>query len=406
MIAGPTRFDSGQGDPISSASSESWGLEARAVTKTFGTYTALDRISLALKPGELVSILGPSGCGKSTLLRVIAGLDDPDSGEILIDGRKVVGVSPKDRGVAFVFQSYALYPDLSVYDNIAAPLVMRELSFADRLPLIGPQLPGAASRHASIKRRVQDVAALLKIEPYLARKPSQLSGGQRQRVALGRALVREPQLFLLDEPLANLDASLRIHTRSELAILQRRLKTTTVFVTHDQAEAMAISDRIAVMFVGRIRQIATPAELYRNPIDLDVARFMSQPVLNTLAASCIVRGRVLVSGEPMMVHDAHRPGTEGMLGFRPEHARLAARHQPGMLQVRVERTEHAGSEAHVFLRVLTSGDPIVARIDSQELNAWPTDARGYMSVDAAASWFFPKTGARRLAVQNVPAEVA
>lgn len=401
---GPVR--TGREDPTGPAWLLPCGLEVRGVTKRFGAHLALDGISLALRPGELVSILGPSGCGKSTLLRVIAGFEDPDCGEISIDGRGVRAHSPRDRGVAFVFQNYALYPNLSARDNIAAPLVMRELSAADRLPLIGRHLPGARARYASIERRVDDVARLLQIEPFLSRRPSQMSGGQRQRVALGRALVREPRLFLLDEPLANLDASLRIHTRSELAILQRRLNTTTVFVTHDQAEAMAISDRIAVMLAGRIRQIATPAELYRNPVDLDIARFMSQPRLNTLPAHCIAPGRLRVAGETMALHDALSPGTEGMLGFRPEHACLLSRQRPGTLSARVERSEHAGSEAHVFLRLGATGEACVVRIASSELDSWPMGAAGWLGVDAAEGWFFPQGGVSRAAVRNIAVEVA
>ena len=404
MISEPTRSHSVHPTPHQAPAPT--GLEVRAVTKKFGDHTALDSISIALKPGELVSILGPSGCGKSTLLRVIAGLDDPDTGEILIDGQGVTDISPKDRGVAFVFQNYALYPNLSARDNIAAPLVMRELSAADRLPFIGRHLPGAPARHASIERRVAGVADLLKIEPYFNRRPSQLSGGQRQRVALGRALVREPKLFLLDEPLANLDASLRIHTRSELAILQRRLGVTMVFVTHDQAEAMALSDRIAVMFAGEIRQIATPAELYRNPVDLDVARFMSQPMLNTWPARCIVGGRVLVAGEQLIMRDATRPGAEGTLGFRPEHGLLSPAHKPGTLEVTVERTEHAGSEAHVFVRHAATAEPSVVRIPSTDLGAWPAGTTGWLGIDAQEAWFFPRAGTDQSAIRDAASKVA
>jgi multiple sugar transport system ATP-binding protein len=390
----------------SMSATDSCGLRIRDVTKRFGNFKALDGISLELDPGELVSIVGPSGCGKSTLLRVIAGLEDPDEGDILIGEAPMNAVSPKDRGVAFVFQNYALYPNLDCYDNIAAPLVMRELRAVDRLPVIGRLLPGARGKYASIRSRVLGVAGLLKIDACLNRRPSQLSGGQRQRVALGRALVRQPRLFLLDEPLANLDASLRVHTRSELAILQRRLRTTTLFVTHDQAEAMAISDRIAVMFAGRIRQIATPGELYRNPCDLDVARFMSQPVLNTWQARCIVPARVFVQGEQMVLQDAVRAGVEGVVGFRPEHCRLSRQHLPGTLAVVVERSEHAGSEAHVFLRLTATGDACVARIASAELGAWSAGARGWLGIDPDEAWFFPPDGARTGGERDAASHVA
>ena len=370
-------------------------LEIRAVTKTFGSFTALDQISLSLEAGELVSILGPSGCGKSTLLRVIAGLDDADAGDVLIGGQSVNAVSPKDRGVAFVFQSYALYPHLNGYDNIAAPLVMRELSAFDRLPLIGKAMPSARRKLNSINDRVNAVAQLLKIEPFLARKPSQLSGGQRQRIALGRALIREPKLFLLDEPLANLDASLRNHTRAELSMLQKRLGTTTVFVTHDQTEAMALSDRIALMFFGQIRQIGTPDELYRNPVDLDVASFLSQPYLNTLSAAVVAPGRAVVAGEHLHFADARSLDTIGIIGFRPEHCSLALRKTPGTLDVSVERVEHAGAEAHVFVRLRSTGDLCVARVASSMMKDWLVGTSAYLTINPAEGWFFPRAAQRR-----------
>lgn len=370
-------------------------LDIRAVTKKFGSFTALDQISLSLRAGELVSILGPSGCGKSTLLRVIAGLDDVDAGDILIGGQSVMATSPKNRGVAFVFQSYALYPHLNGYGNIAAPLVMRELSAIDRLPFIGRLVPSARARYASIDSRVNAVAQLLKVEPFLGRKPSQMSGGQRQRIALGRALIREPKLFLLDEPLANLDASLRNQTRAELSTLQKRLGTTTVFVTHDQTEAMALSDRIALMFSGQIRQIGTPDELYRNPVDLDVARFLSQPHLNTLSAAVAAAGRVLIAGEHLVFADARNPDSIGIVGFRPEHCALHRHQMPGTLAVSVERLEHAGAEAHVFVRLPTTGDLCVVRVASSAIKDWPAGSHAWLAIDPAQGWFFPRAAHRR-----------
>ena len=370
-------------------------LEIRAVSKHFGSFAALDEISLSVKPGELVSILGPSGCGKSTLLRVIAGLSGAEAGDILIGGQSVQATPPKDRGVAFVFQSYALYPHLNGYDNIAAPLVMRELSAWERLPMMGRLFASTRARQESIDRRVQATAELLKIESFLDRKPSQLSGGQRQRVALGRALIREPQLFLLDEPLANLDASLRNHTRSELSALQKRLGTTTLFVTHDQTEAMALSDRIALMFAGKIRQIGTPDELYRNPVDLDVARFLSQPYLNTLPAAVSASGRAVVAGEHLPFADARQPDSIGIVGFRPEHCQLLQRKTPGSLAVAVERLEHAGAEAHVFTRLVGTGELCVVRIASTAMHDWPPGAQVWLSINPMEGWFFPRAAQRR-----------
>jgi multiple sugar transport system ATP-binding protein len=272
---------------------------------------------------------------------------------------------------------------------------MRELSAFDRLPLIGKYLPSARGKYQSIASRVDAVAQLLKIEPFLARKPSQLSGGQRQRIALGRALIREPKLFLLDEPLANLDASLRNHTRAELSTLQKRLGTTTVFVTHDQTEAMALSDRIALMFAGKIRQIGTPDELYRNPVDLDVARFLSQPYLNTLPAAVVASGRAIVAGEHLAIADARNPDSIGIVGFRPEHCSLAMRKTPGTLAASVERLEHAGAEAHVFVRLHGTGDLCVVRVASGAMKDWPAGTHAWLAIHPTEGWFFPRAAHRR-----------
>jgi len=270
------------------------GLSIFGATRRFSGKPALDDVSIVVAPGEFMSIIGPSGCGKSTLLRAIAGLERLDEGCILIGDRDVRALRPSARGVAFVFQSYALYPHMTCRQNLAAPLMMQELSALGRAPVLHRLLPGALRVRTSIAQRVERIAGQLQISEYLDRRPGQLSGGQRQRVALGRALIREPKLFLLDEPLANLDAALRNTTRAELHALQRRVGATTLFVTHDQAEAMAVSDRIAVMFAGKIRQVGTPDDLYRNPVDLDVARFLSQPWLNCIpnavAAQLLERG--------------------------------------------------------------------------------------------------------------------
>lgn len=370
-------------------------LEVHNVTKKFGSFTALDGLSLSLEAGELVSVVGPSGCGKSTLLRVIAGLESGESGDVRISGSSVTHVSPKERGVAFVFQSYALYPHMNSYNNIAAPLVMRELSAIDRLPFIGRRLPASRIKHERIHARVNEVADLLQIKDYLHHKPSQMSGGQRQRVALGRALIREPKLFLLDEPFANLDASLRIHTRAELSALQKRLGTTTVFVTHDQTEAMALSDRIALMFAGKIRQIGTPDDLYRNPVDLDVAKFLSQPHLNMLPAEITMSGRALIAGEHVPFADALKPGTRGIVGFRPEHCRLVPRKQPHTFSVLVERLEHAGAEAHVFVRLSATNEPCVVRIASHHMPDWQVGTTAWLSINSTEGWYFPRAARRR-----------
>ncbi|MCB1884116.1 MAG: ABC transporter ATP-binding protein [Geminicoccaceae bacterium] len=359
----------------------SQSLDVSGIVRAFGPARALDDFSLSVAPGEFVSILGPSGCGKSTLLRVVAGLEDADAGTIRIGDRSVRGLRPKDRQIAFVFQSYALYPHMTCRQNLAAPLVMRELSPFGRNRLVGRLVPGSGAVRRAIAERVERTAALLGIEALLDRRPSQLSGGQRQRVALGRALIREPRLFLLDEPLANLDAALRNRTRGELHDLQRRLGTTTLFVTHDQAEAMAISDRVVVMFAGRVRQIGTPDDLYRNPVDLDVARFLSQPHLNAVGAALIANTlpSLRVRGTPVA-----RAG--GVVAFRPEHARVmeAGRGLP----FTVRRAEHAGSDAHLFV-ALRDGTRCVARIPSETIADWPRGRHGILAFDPEAAWIFP-----------------
>ncbi|MET3581465.1 multiple sugar transport system ATP-binding protein [Mesorhizobium robiniae] len=374
----------------------SHGLDIQSVSKRFGDVEVLSDISLSVRAGEFVTLLGPSGCGKSTLLRIVAGLEHPDTGSIGIDDRSIDHVAPKDRGVAFVFQNYALYPHLTAYQNIAAPLVMRELTAMQRLPFIGRRLPGAASVHVSIDERVRKTADKLQIGSLLHRRPGELSGGQRQRVAVGRALVRAPQLFLMDEPLANLDAGLRIHMRSEIARLHQEIGATTLFVTHDQAEAAALSDRVAVIFGGRIRQFAAPQELYRDPVDLEVARFLTQPFLNVLETPVPIAGRVTIGGLHVAVRDTEGAAKPGKLAFRPEHATLVAAGKPGALPVIVKRIEHSGTDAHVFVDLQAGATGLVVRIASEEASSLRPDAATALLIDSERAWFFPNGGARHL----------
>lgn len=275
------------------------------VTKTFSgtSRRAVDELNLHVTEGELMVLLGPSGCGKTTALRMVAGLERPDSGDICIGGQRVNDLEPKDRDVALVFQSYALYPHMSVGDNIMYPLKVRSMSGAER------------------DRRVRAVAELLGIQHLLDRKPRQLSGGEQQRVALGRAIVREPRLFLMDEPLSNLDAKLRVHTRAELKAMQLQLGTTTVFVTHDQAEAMTMADRITVMNAGTVQQVGTPDDVYLRPANLFVAQFMGSPPMNTLAVEAH-DGRLVADGGWSFAAPASDSGSAlpVNVGFRPEDA--------------------------------------------------------------------------------------
>jgi multiple sugar transport system ATP-binding protein len=245
--------------------------------KRFGETTVLDGVDLDIMAGEFVTILGPSGCGKSTLLRIVAGLETESAGSVAIDGVSMKGLAPNARDIAMVFQSYALYPHLTVAENIAVPLRMRQLTPVQRLVGLAPR---AVRR--SIAAEVQSVAAMLRIESLLARKPAQLSGGQKQRVALARAMVRRPRVFLMDEPLSNLDAELRVHMRAEIAQLHRQLGATFLYVTHDQVEAMTMSDRVAVVQGGRLQQVASPQALYNDPDTLAVAQFVGTPRINVL----------------------------------------------------------------------------------------------------------------------------
>ena len=369
-----------------------YGLELRGIQKTFGDVVALNSVSLGVRLGEFVSILGPSGCGKSTLLRILAGLEPADTGSVHIAGRTVDHMPPKDRGIAFVFQSYALYPHLTTAENIAAPLMMQELTALERLPGVTRLWNQARAKRDSIDERMLATARMLQIEHLLSRRPVQLSGGQRQRVALGRALVREPSAFLLDEPLANLDANLRTHMRSEIASIQKRLGVTTLFVTHDQMEALALSDRIAIMFDGEIRQFAPPDELYRNPVDMDVAAFFSQPRLNSIPASANGGGFLTVAGRRVRIADD--ADGEGVVAFRPEDAMLVETSREESLPIIVDRVEHAGADAHVFARLLSRGGEVVLRVPSEKIGEIRKNDRYGLLIDLNRAWFFGSGGRR------------
>jgi len=314
-------------------------IELRNVTKVFsGDVVAIDDVSLRIGDGEFIALVGPSGCGKSTLLRAIAGLEEVTSGEVSIGGRDVTDLAPRHRDIAMVFQSYALYPHMSVRQNLGYGLKVR------RVP------------KDEIRARVDDIAELLGLGELLERKPAQLSGGQRQRVAMGRAIAREPQAFLMDEPLSNLDAKLRVGMRASLAQLHQQLAVTTVYVTHDQVEAMTLGQRVAVMKDGRILQVDTPQTLYERPLDLFVAGFIGSPAMNLVEATVddddVVFGQVRIPLDP-----GRRPLAVGagrvILGIRPETFEDAAFASAELPRVGVEVVvlEELGSDAHVFFRV-------------------------------------------------------
>jgi sn-glycerol 3-phosphate transport system ATP-binding protein len=321
-------------------------LSLSGVKKSFGPVHVLHGIDLEVAEGEMVVIVGASGCGKSTLLRIVAGLEFPSAGTVRIGAEDVTRREPKDRDIAMVFQNYALYPHMSVFENMAYGLRIRGLSKAD------------------IQARVDTAASMLGLKDLLARRPRQLSGGQRQRVAMGRAIVREPKLFLFDEPLSNLDAKLRVQMRAEIKRLQQRLRVTSLFVTHDQVEAMTLGDRLVVMHEGRAVQIATPMEVWSRPADTFVAGFIGAPAMNFLAGELSQGGRAakLVAGPELTFVDGPRPGPDGtklILGLRPEHLNACRTGQGPVL--RVDLVEPLGAESLVH-GTLPRGETLTIRM--------------------------------------------
>ena len=325
-------------------------LKLTNVSKAFGQTQVLRQVSLDIQPGEFVSLLGPSGCGKSTLLRIIAGLVHADEGDVQLNAQSVMGLKPNQRNIAMVFQNYALYPHMTVRDNIATPLVMSRMGFWARQPLLHRFWPGNHSIKQEIEKFVMSTAKGLQIEALLDRKPGQLSGGQKQRVALARAMVRSPSVFLMDEPLSNLDAKLRVQVRDELSDLHLRLKATFLYVTHDQTEALTLSDRVAVMDAGQVLQYDSPQNLYQKPDNLAVARFIGNPQINCWEMKVDGLGRLnqgqwLVQGT--MPLSAHSTVT---LGLRPEHIQVSdnpslfASDVDVRVKVRVMRVENHGPD--------------------------------------------------------------
>lgn len=302
---------------------------------------ALDHLDLSVGDGEFVVLVGPSGCGKTTSLRMIAGLETLDSGRIRIGARDVTADDPKDRDVAMVFQNYALYPHMTVAQN---------MGFALKI---------AKTPKAEIRDRVLDAARLLDLEPFLDRKPKDLSGGQRQRVAMGRAIVRRPQVFLMDEPLSNLDAKLRVQTRNQIAELQRRLGTTTVYVTHDQVEAMTMGDRVAVLRDGVLQQYASPRELYREPANVFVAGFIGSPAMNLFTLLVSEHSVALGDSRIALPRDVTDTRAEITVGLRPEHLEIAT----AGAEMEVDMVEELGADAFLYGRLCTTAHPVIVRVD-------------------------------------------
>ena len=348
-------------------------LTLRDVAKSFGTVHVLRDISLEVAHGEFLTLLGPSGCGKSTLLRIIAGLEQHSTGSVMIGDHIVDHWRPKDRDVAMVFQSYALYPHMTVAANLALPLQMRRMSALQRLPIAGAWMPGSRAASAEIAREVNAVARSLELTHLLDRKPGQLSGGQRQRVALARAMVRDPAVFLMDEPLSNLDAKLRAQMRAEIADLRTKIDTTFVYVTHDQTEAMTMSDRVAVMFDGRIEQIGAPDLIYTRPATRRVAEFIGSPRINMLDGVVGPRMSVEAANAAFKVDVDLPAGTAVTLGIRPEALHLVDQLGPGVISGRIERLEYLGSDVLVYFHVLSHSTPLVLRTSPQHAGAFRAD---------------------------------
>ena len=351
------------------------GIALDKITKTFqGDVVAVDDVSLTIADGEFLVLVGPSGCGKSTLLRMVAGLEDVTEGTISIDGRDVTDLAPRERDVAMVFQSYALYPHKTVRDNLGYGLKVR------------------GTPKAEIDERVSRVAQQLGLEQLLGRRPAALSGGQRQRVAMGRAIVREPKAFLMDEPLSNLDAKLRVVMRAQLSALHARLRTTTIYVTHDQIEAMTLGERVAVLRAGRIQQIDTPQELYERPANVFVAAFIGSPAMNLVEA--VVEGSVLRFGDyaiPLPAVGAPPPGRV-IAGLRPEAFEDPAVADPSLprLDVRIEVVEKLGADTYVLFTVAAP------RVDVADVQEAAGEEHGLVAMEGSlfTARVDPGTGAR------------
>jgi alpha-glucoside transport system ATP-binding protein len=326
------------------------GVKLAGVRKAYGPVEVIHGVDLDISEGEFIVFVGPSGCGKSTLLRMIAGLEEITGGEMHIDGRLVNEIPPSKRGIAMVFQSYALYPHMTVYENMA---------FGMRIARLGKD---------EIDRRVRDAAAILQLEPYLARLPKALSGGQRQRVAIGRAIVRNPKVFLFDEPLSNLDAALRVATRIEIARLHESMpKATMIYVTHDQVEAMTLADRIVVLSAGRIEQVGSPIELYERPANLFVAKFIGSPAMNIMPATVSKTGAAtlvtLAGGATASVPVASGGALQGKaasLGVRPEDLTLA-KGADAIVTGTVSLVESLGEVTLLYIDA-GNGEPVVAKL--------------------------------------------
>jgi multiple sugar transport system ATP-binding protein len=375
-------------------------IAMNSVRKSFGDVSVIPEFDASIEDGEFLVLLGPSGCGKSTLLRMIAGLTDISAGTLSFDGQTVNDWQPSQRGVAFVFQSYALYPHMTVRENIAFPLLMDAFRKWHHIPLISSVMRWKLMRRPDIVARTEQIAEQLELTALMDRRPARLSGGQRQRVALARSLVRDPALYLLDEPLSNLDAKLRTQMRSEISALHQRVRKTFIYVTHDQVEAMTMATKIIVMNQGVIQQIGTPDEIYEQPANTFVARFVGAPPMNLLT--------VRRKGSELTLDDAVRwthpgslpAGEDLVLGLRPERLRLEPEGAPG-IPVEVALVEKLGAEVIVGCHVLQPGDTHTGDLLRRDLIFVRISGNPPLSIGMRASlgyeasgvtWFSPTTG--------------
>ncbi len=346
-------------------------IELRGLTKRWGAFMAVDEMSLSIADQEFLVFLGPSGCGKTTTMRMIAGLEDATSGDILIGGKRVNDLDPKDRDIAMVFQSYALYPNMNVFENIRFPLKVRKVPQAEH------------------EARVRRAADMVELAPFLHRKPSELSGGQRQRVALARAIVRQPSVFLMDEPLSNLDAKLRVSTRAQIKNLSHELKVTTIYVTHDQIEAMTLADRVVVMKSGLVQQIGTPTQIYDRPANTFVAGFIGNPAMNLIDGQ-IISGTFVA--ENVRISGLSAPDGPATLGFRAEDARISP--DAGAIAAPVYTMELLGDSTMVTVR---AGGALVAVKAPKDYRIEIGQPVSISLPPTACHLFDAKTGARLLA---------
>lgn len=368
------------------------GVTIKEVKKSYGALKVLKGIDLEIKDGEFIVLVGPSGCGKSTLLRIIAGLEKQSNGSVFIGSKLVDKLHPSHRDTAMVFQSYALYPHLTVEENITVPLRMRRLSFAQRLPLIGNWVPGAPGKNQAITRDVKNAMEALDIGHLADRKPGQLSGGQRQRVAVGRAMVREPQAFLMDEPLSNLDAALRVHMRAEINELHDRLGITFIYVTHDQAEAMTMADRVAVMMDGKLLQVDTPSRIYAEPNSVRIAQFIGSPKINVFPAHADGSGAISIGGHVLAGLYSDAKGEDIQVAVRPEATSLASVNSEG-LSCRVVYHENLGSDAYFHVE-LNIGGRAICRMDPTALDRIKVGDEVSLVLNTEKALLFDATGDR------------